>query len=153
MGDTVIHRLQERFHATGRATERPRSGRPRCTSRQDWRSFPASTTLKRQLMNAVHVNVSASTIRSRLHEAGRSELKERSSQTSLDSGSLPRPCICAGRGSSDPLLPSTTAGDASGAGSESASFEARFGRYGGYGGGSVMVWGGIHLNENTPLRH
>ena len=72
-------RLQERFRATGRATEQPRSGRPRCTSTQDDRflylSTPrdrsiTSTTLRRQLMNAVYVNVSASTILSRLHEAG-----------------------------------------------------------------------------------
>ena len=76
---SVIQRLQERFRATGRVTEQPPSGRPRCTSRQDDRFLYlstlrdrsiTSTTLRRQLMSVVHVNVSPLTIRSRLHEAG-----------------------------------------------------------------------------------
>ena len=78
VSSSVVHRLQERFRATTeRQTERPRPGRPRCTNKQDGRfqsistmreRMTTSTTPRRQLMNAVHVNVSASS--SRLHEAG-----------------------------------------------------------------------------------
>ena len=58
----------------------PGSGRPRFTSRHDdrflristrpERMITSATTLRRRLMNAVHVNVSASTIGSRLRQAG-----------------------------------------------------------------------------------
>ena len=62
-----IQRLQERFRATGSATDQPRFGRPCCSSRQDDRLLRISTlrdqsitpiTLRCQLMNAASVNVS-----------------------------------------------------------------------------------------------
>ena len=76
---SVIQRLQGWFRATGRVTEQPPSGHPRCTSTQDDRFLYlstlrdrsiTSTMLRRQLMSVVHVNVSPSTIHSRLHETG-----------------------------------------------------------------------------------
>ena len=173
---SVIQRLQGWFRATGRVTEQPPSGRPRCTSTQDDhflylstlrdRSI-ASTTLRRQLMSVVHVNVSPSTIHSRLHEAG---LHSRSAEV-RNPLTLPHcralqcgdGAICTGAGSSCPEsspqmslvspLPSTTAGHASGAGSESASFETLF--------GNRMLWrrtnNGVGRpppqRHNTPLHH
>ena len=76
---SVIQRLLARFQQTGRVERRPSSGRPRCTSRQDDRFLHmaalrdrtvTSTTLRRRLMQAVHVNVSRSTICRRLRAVG-----------------------------------------------------------------------------------
>ena len=148
---SVIQRLQGWFRATGRVTEQPPSGRPRCTSTQDDHflylstlrdRLIASTTLRRQLMSVVHVNVSPLTIRSRLHEAGLDSRSAavRNPLTLAHFRALQRGdgAICAGPGSSCPesslqmslasLLPSTTAGHASGAGSESTSLETLYGR-------------------------
>ena len=74
---SVIHRLNERYATTGSTEERARTGRPRCTSRQDDRFLYLSTLrdrtvtapmLRHRLMQAANVNVSVSTVRNRLHE-------------------------------------------------------------------------------------
>ena len=74
---SVVSRLQERVNATGSADVRPRSGRPRCTSRRDDRFLMlnavrertvSAPTLRRRLRAANHVNVSERTVRNRLHE-------------------------------------------------------------------------------------
>ena len=76
---SVIQWLQEHFCVSDRQTERSCSGCPCCTSRQDDHFQCISTlhnwsitsnTKRRQVMNAVHINTKASTIRSKLHDAG-----------------------------------------------------------------------------------
>lgn len=76
---SVIQRLWERFQATGGTAPRPRSGRPRAT---DWRddNFLRLTALRRrsitaealrqELRQATHVTVCQQTVRNRLREAG-----------------------------------------------------------------------------------
>lgn len=73
---SVIVRLTERLNATGNVQERPRSGRPKCTTpREDrlvhrealqTRSVTA-INIRRRLRAATHNNVSEQTIRRRLH--------------------------------------------------------------------------------------
>ena len=74
---SIIHRLQQRVRETGSAENRLRSGRPRSTNRRDDRFILLSAlrermvtanTIRRRLRTATHVNVSVSTIRNRLHE-------------------------------------------------------------------------------------
>lgn len=77
VSDSVIRRLLERFQATGSTDERPRSGRPRCTTRRQdllmqvtalrQRTTNASR-LRTELRRAANINVSRQTIRNRLHE-------------------------------------------------------------------------------------
>lgn len=171
---SVIQRLHERFRTTGSTDERPRSGRPRSTSRQDDRLLLlstlrnrtiTSTTLRRQLRTAVHRNVSASTIRNRLHGFG---LHSRSAAVRI------------------PLTPAHRRARVAWCRhhqrwtrqewsrvlfTDESRFTVAFNdgrrrvwrRQGErfvdgavreadrYGGGSVMVWGGFHLNGRTPL--
>lgn len=79
MSQSTIQRHLERFRATGGVEDRHRSGRPRCTSRQDDRYLQlsalrnrtvTSSTLRNQLMNTANVNVSSRTVRRRLRESG-----------------------------------------------------------------------------------
>ena len=74
---SVVHRLQERFEATGSTDARPCSGRPRCTNRGDDQFLHrtalrdrtiSSVELSRRLTNARGVNVSSRTVRNRLNE-------------------------------------------------------------------------------------
>lgn len=73
---SVIQRLQARFQATGSAEERPRSGRPRCTTRRDDRYLQLLTLRNRtitrraligNLRTAANVTVSRRTVSRRLH--------------------------------------------------------------------------------------
>lgn len=73
---SVITRLRQRFEATGRVEERPRSGRPKkTTARQDRliarqaQTARTSTAnrIRRHLRAATNTNVSSQTIRNRLH--------------------------------------------------------------------------------------
>lgn len=75
---SVIQRLRDRFANTGSVREPRRSGRPRMTTRQQDRYIVltalrnrtvTATTLRGQLRTASNVNVSDQTIRNRLHEA------------------------------------------------------------------------------------
>ena len=74
---SVICRLQQRWQATGRVQDRPRSGRPRKTTRREDRYITRQATMARtstarhirgQLRAATQTNVSVSTIKNRLHE-------------------------------------------------------------------------------------
>lgn len=74
---STIIRLQQRVQETGSSEYRPRSGRPRSTSRREDRfilfsalrnRMVTANTLRRELRTATHVNVSVSTIRNRLHD-------------------------------------------------------------------------------------
>ena len=75
---SVIHRLRERFNATGSVQERRRTGRPRATTRQQDRLLvlsalcdqrSAAVTLRGQLRAATGTNISCSTVQRRLWEA------------------------------------------------------------------------------------
>ena len=75
---SVICRLQQRWQATGRVQDRPRSGRPRKTTRREDRYITRQATMARtstarhirgQLRVATQTNVSVSTIKkNRFHE-------------------------------------------------------------------------------------
>ena len=74
---SVICRLQQRWQATVRVQDRPRSGRPRKTTRREDRYITRQATMARtstarrirgQLRAATQTNVSVSTIKNRLHE-------------------------------------------------------------------------------------
>ena len=76
---SVIQRLKERWQNTGRVEDRPRSGRPRKTTRQQDRHVVLSClrdrsataeALRASLRNVSNVNVSTETVRRRLHAAG-----------------------------------------------------------------------------------
>ena len=77
MAPSVICRLQQRWQATGKVQDRPRSGRPRKATRQEDRYITRQATMARtstarrirgQLRAATQTNVSVSTIKNRLHE-------------------------------------------------------------------------------------
>ena len=74
---SVICRLRQKWQATGRVQDRPRSGRPRKTTLREDRYVARQATTSRtstakrirgQLRTATNTIVSKSTIRSRLHE-------------------------------------------------------------------------------------
>ena len=73
---SVIVRLIQRFTATGRVQERPRSGRPRSTNAREDRLIErhalqtrasSSNIIRRQFRVATNINISQQTIRNRLH--------------------------------------------------------------------------------------
>ena len=74
----VIQRLRNRFNATGTTAERQRPGRPRCTTRHQDRFLTVlalrersvtANNLRGQLRAAANINVSDQTVRNRLREA------------------------------------------------------------------------------------
>ena len=76
---SVIIRLRDRHVATGSSQERPRSGRPRATTRRQDRHLrlgalrdraTTASTLRGHLRTTTGANVSCSTVRRRLREAG-----------------------------------------------------------------------------------
>ena len=76
---STIQRLRDRFNATGSIQERRHTGRPRATTRQQDRSLvlgalrdraSSAVTLRGHLRAATGANVSSSTVRRRLREAG-----------------------------------------------------------------------------------
>ena len=76
---STIQRLRDRFNATGSSQERPHTGRPRVTTRQQDRQLilgalrdrtSTSMTLRGHLRTATGVNISRRTVGRRLHEAG-----------------------------------------------------------------------------------
>ena len=75
---SVISRLQQRFQATGRVADRPRPGRPRSTTQREDRFIlrqalqarsTTANTIRGQLRVTTHTNISAQTVRNRLHDA------------------------------------------------------------------------------------
>lgn len=171
---SVIQRLHERFQATGSADARPRSGRPRVTTRRQDRYLQLSAlrdravtsrTLRSNLRTAVNVTISRDTVRRRLHET---ELHSRV------------PAICL------PLTPRHRRARSAFCRQHQRWNRQQWGRvlftdesrftmsnsdarrrvwrrvgeryidacvqeHDRYGGGSVMVWGGFHLHGRTPL--
>lgn len=171
---SVIHRLRERHATTGSTDERVRTGRPRCTSRRDDRFLYLSTlrdrtvttpVLRRHLMQAANVNVSTSTVRNRLHEF---DLQSRRPAIRIPLTPAHRQARLAwcrhhqhwNRQQWSRILFTDES-------RFTVSFndgrtrvwrrpgerfiDATIREVDRYGGGSVMVWGGFHLNGRTPL--
>ena len=171
---SVIQRLKERWQNTGRVEDRPRSGRPRKTTRQQDRHVVLSClrdrsataeALRASLRNVSNVNVSTETVRRRLHAAG---LKARRAavRVPLSRNHRTRRLAFARfhrrwtRNQWSKVLFT-----------DESRFTLRFndGRirvwrrpgerfvdatireHDRYGGGSVMVWGGFSLHHRTPL--
>ena len=100
---SVIHRAWQRFQATGQYSARPRSGRPRATTRREdqyvvlsarRQRFVTARRLQTDLQTATGTRVSTQTVRNRLHQAGlqarrpaqRVPLNQRQRQTRLNWG-------------------------------------------------------------------
>ena len=98
---SVIHRAFQRFHATGQFSARPRSGRPRATTQREdhfmvlsarRRRFVTARRLQTDLQTATGTRISTQTVRNRLHQAGfhsrrpaqRIPLNQRQRQTRLN---------------------------------------------------------------------
>ena len=171
---SVIQRLLERLQATGSTEERPRSGRRRSTSLRDDRAMRlaalrdrtvTATTLRQQLRLTANVNVSRQTVRNRLHEfnlhsrraAVRLPLTPAHRQTRRD--------WCRGHqrwtrqqwghvlftDESRFTLSNNDARVRVWRRPGDRFVDACVREHDRYGGGSVMVWGGIHLRGRTPL--
>ncbi|KAK7108046.1 hypothetical protein V1264_015848 [Littorina saxatilis] len=73
---SVIIRLKQRFHATGRVQERHRSGRPRVTTQREARfiqrqqRMATANNIRQRLQATTNTVVSDQTIRNRLHNFG-----------------------------------------------------------------------------------
>ncbi|KAK7097906.1 hypothetical protein V1264_004812 [Littorina saxatilis] len=76
---SVIIRLKQRFHATGRVQERQRSGRPRVTTQREDRfiqrqamqqRMATANNTRQRLQATTNTVVSGQTIRNRLHNFG-----------------------------------------------------------------------------------
>lgn len=171
---SVIIRLRDRVAATGTAVERRRSGRPRCTTRREDRAI-ARTALATRTCTARHirqqvvppgnVGISDQTIRNRLREIG---LRSRRPAVRVP---LTQAHRIARRTWSAQHLRWTRLQWSTVLFTDESRFTLSFndGRirvwrrpgerfhddcvqeYDRYGGGSVMVWGGIGLNHRTPL--
>ena len=171
---SVIQRLYQRFHATGSVQERPHPGRPRCTTRREDRFLQVSalrdrtTTadqLRRQLLRATNNNISDQTVRNRLHEA-RLHSRNAAVRIPLTPAHRQARVVWCRR-----HLRWTRQQWSQVLFTDESRFTLSFndGRihvwrrqgerfhdcavreHDRYGGGSVMVWGGIHLNGRTPL--
>ena len=148
----------------------PRSGRP-TLHQQTGRSLPAHlhNTRRERTITSTTPETSADECGPRERQRidnwqpssrGRASLKELSSQTSLDSGSLPRPCIVVWAPSAldeaavvqNPLPRRVSLHCCL---QRRHRVRKRFVRgavreVDRYGGGSVLVWGGMHLNGRIP---
>lgn len=171
---SVIQRLLERFRTTGTSANRPRSGRPRATNRRDdnfirltalrRRSITAET-LRQELREATHVTVSQQTIRNRLREAG---LTSRRSAVRIPLTPAHRQARLAWcqrfqrwtrQEWSRVIFSDESRYTLSHSDGRIRVWRRPGERYADacvqerdrYGGGSLMVWGGIHTNGRTPL--
>ena len=171
---SVIVRLRERVAATGTTDERRRSGRPRCTSRRQDRAIvrvalrtrtSTARQIRQQIVNPGNVGISDQTIRNRLRENG---LHSRRPVVRVPLTEAHR---TARRDWSGQHLRWTRQQWATVLFTDESRFTMSFndGRirvwrrpgerflddcvqeHDRYGGGSVMVWGGIGLNHRTPL--
>ena len=171
---SVIQRLHQRYQATGRAEERPRSGRPRITNRQDDRYLMLlavrsrtinATTLRQELRRTTNINASRQTIRGRLHSfnlrsrrpAVRLPLTQHHRQARM------RWCRLHQRWTRQQWSTILFTDESRFSLSQNDGRVRVWRRPGErladgcvrehdhYGGGSLMVWGGIHLHGRTPL--
>lgn len=171
---SVIQRLHERFQTTGTTINRPRSGRPRSTSRRDDRFLLLSALrdrtitangLRGQLLRASNVTISDQTARNRLHEF---QLHSRRAAVRIPltpAHRVARMAWCRrhqrwtrqqwGRilftDESRFTLSFNDARRRVWRRQGERFVDAAVQEHDRYGGGSVMVWGGIHLHGRTPL--
>ncbi|KAK7090302.1 hypothetical protein V1264_010117 [Littorina saxatilis] len=171
---SVIQRLRDRFETTGRAEERPRPGRPRITSRQDDRFVClaalrnrslTSNDLRGQLRMAANVRVSDQMIRNRLHEASLHSRRPavRTPLTQAHRRARVEWCRRHLRWTRQQWSRVLFTDESCFTLSHPDGRVRVWGRQGErfidgtvqernrYGGGSVMVWGGFHLQGRTPL--
>ena len=170
----VIQRLLERFQATGSTDERPRSGRPRCTNQRQDRFLHIAalrqrttnaTRLRQEMRRAANFNISRQTVRNRLHEFG---LRSRVAVVCLPLTPAHRQARRAwcrrqqrwtrqqwGRvlftDESRFTLTNNDARERVWRRPGERFVDACVRQHDRHGGGSVMVWGGIHLHGRTPL--
>ena len=171
---SVISRLRDRFIQTGTVQERRRSGRPRVTSRREDR-YVVNTTLRDRFLTAPRVrgmlqaatntNVSVSTIRNRLREgnirsrrpAVRPRLTQAHRARRLGWARIHSRWIYAQW--SNLIFTDESRFNLSTNDGRIRVWRRRGERYADatvrehdrYGGGSVMVWGGINHHQRTPL--
>jgi len=173
---SVIQRLRDRVHATGRVAERHRTGRPSTTTRRQDRFIVTqalrdrtvtASGLRDELRAASNTNVSDQTIRNRLRAANLASRVAAVRTTLLPRHRVARAAWCTQhvrwtvRQWSDVLF------------TDESRFTLRFNdgrvrvwrrvgerftdatvrQHDRYGGGSVMMWGGISFNHRTPLHH
>lgn len=171
---SVIQRLQERTQATGHVAERPRSGRPRATTRRQDRFIvtqalrertATANSLRGQLRHAANVNVSDQTIRNRLRAANLRSRAPAVRQTLLPRHRVARENWCRqhlrwnARQWANVLFTDESRFAISfndgrvrvwrRPGERFVDATVRQGDR--YGGGSVMMWGGISAYHRTPL--
>ena len=171
---SVIQRLQERFQATGSTEQRHRSGRPRVTGHYDdrfvWlttlrnRTFTAER-LRTELRMATNINVSQQTIRNRLHEHNlRSRVAAvRVALTHAHRQARVQWCRHHQRWTRQQwgMVLFTDESRFTVANNDGRQrvwrrpgerfMDVCVREHDRHGGGSIMVWGGIHLHGRTPL--
>lgn len=171
---STISRLRERFNATGSSQERRHTGRPRATTRQQDRYLmlgalrdrtSTAVILRGQLRATTGANISCSTVRRRLHEAG---LRSRrpAVRPVLSAVNRTRRLAWARRhvtwtrqqwgrvlfSDESRFTLSFNDGRARVWRRQGERFsDATVREHNRYGGGSVMVWGGMSLGTRTPL--
>ena len=174
MSHSVIQRLRERFNSTGSTVERSRSGRPRATTRNQDRYLVNSalrdrslnaTILRGMLRRATHTNISVQTVRRRLHEqnlhARRPAVRPRLTQAHrLRRLAWARQHVRWTRQQwASVLFTDESRFTMSFHDGRNRVWRRRGERYEDatvqehdrYGGGSVMVWGGMSMHTRTPL--
>lgn len=171
---SVVQRLWERFQNTGSTDHRPRSGRPRATGRRDDRFLLLSALrnrtitaqrLRTEFRIATNINVCQQTIRNRLYQFG---LHSRRAAVCLPLTPRHRQarlnwCRRHERWTRQQWGRTLFTDESRYTMSHSDGRERVWRRQGErfldvcirehdrHGGGSIMVWGGIHLHGRTPL--
>ena len=171
---SVVGRLRDRFNLTGTVQERRRSGRPRVTSRREDRyvittalrdRFVSAPRVRVMLQAATNNNVSVGTIRNRLHE-GNIHSRRPAVRPRLTQAHRARRLAWARIHSrwtnaqwSDVIFTDESRFNLSSHDGRIRVWRRQGERYTDatvqehdrYGGGSVMVWGGINHHQRTPL--
>lgn len=173
---SVVQRLYERFQTTGTTDQRPRSGRPRSTTRRQDRYLQTSAlrertvsarTLRSNLRAASNIIISETTVRRRLHEA---DLHSRAAAVRVPLTQRHRQARMAfcrnhqrwnrqqwGRvlytDESRFTLSNSDARRRVWRRVGERYADACIQEHDRHGGGSVMVWAGFHLHGRTPLYH
>lgn len=173
---SVIICLRERFQATGRVQERHRTGRPKKTTERENRYITrqavqqrksTANTIKRRLRTATNTTVSSQTIRNRLHDARlRARRPVRKPMLTRNQKANRRAWCTAHMRWTRAQWRHVLFTDESRFCVVPDDGRERVWRRPGeelepnavhevvpYGGGSVMVWGGISRHHRTPLYH
>ncbi|KAK7105615.1 hypothetical protein V1264_016974 [Littorina saxatilis] len=173
---SVIIRLKQRFHATGRVQERQRSGRPRVTTQREDRfiqrqamqqRMATANNIRQRLQATTNPVVSGQTIRNRLHNFGlRARRPVRGTTLTANHRAARRAWCTQHVRWQRQQWAQVLVTDESRFCLEPTDGRIRVWRRRGerfaegavlerqrFGGGSVMVWGGISTRLRTPLYH